>query len=217
MKILVVGGGRLGYYLTKALLESGYEVRLIESDKEACAYAADNLDIPVIHGDGTSPEVIKRGTAEGCDAFIAVTGKDQDNLVACQTAKKLGIEKTFARANNPKNTAVLRDLGVDIAVSSTQIIAGLIEHEVGGAEVKFITNVNQGDAVVSEFSVPQNWRLSGVCLKDLDIPENCVIISVMHNRNMIIPRGNTVISSGDEVMALTIGSAGRKLKKLFEE
>ena len=217
MKVLVIGGGKLGYHLTKMLLESNYEIRLIDNSREACAYAADNLDVPVIWGDGTSVETIRQGIGDGCDVVIAVTGKDQDNLIACEIAKmKFGVKKAFARSNNPKNTEVLKALGVDIAVSSTQIIAGLIEHEVGGAEVKFITNVNEGDAVVSEFSVPENWRLSGIYLRDLDLPENCVIISIMRGRDMLIPRGNTPVISGDEVMALTVGSAGRKLKKLFE-
>ncbi len=217
MKVLVIGGGKLGYYLTKILLESDYQIRLIDNSKEACAYAADNLDVPVIWGDGTSVETLGQGIGDGCDVVIAVTGKDQDNLIACEIAKKkFGVKKAFARSNNPKNTEVLKTLGVDIAVSSTQIIAGLIEHEVGGAEVKFITNVNEGDAVVSEFSVPENWRLSGIYLRDLDLPENCVIISIMRGRDMLIPRGNTPVISGDEVMALTVGSAGRKLKKLFE-
>lgn len=217
MKVLVIGSGKLGYYLTKMLLESNYEIRLIDNSREACAYAADNLDVPVIWGDGTSVETIAQGIGDGCDVVIAVTGKDQDNLIACEIAKrKFGVKKAFARSSNPKNTEVLKALGVDIAVSSTQIIAGLIEHEVGGAEVKFITNVNEGDAVVSEFAVPENWRLSGIYLRDLDLPENCVIISIMRGRDMLIPRGNTPVLSGDEVMALTVGSSGRKLKKLFE-
>lgn len=217
MKVLVIGGGKLGYYLTKILLESNYEIRLIDNSREACAYAADNLDVPVIWGDGTSVETLRQGIGDGCDVVISVTGKDQDNLIACEIAKKkFGVKKAFARSNNPKNTDVLKTLGVDIAVSSTQIIAGLIEHEVGGAEVKFITNVNEGDAVVSEFAVPENWRLSGIYLRDLDLPENCVIISIMRGRDMLIPRGNTPVISGDEVMALTVGNAGRKLKKLFE-
>ncbi len=217
MKVLVIGGGKLGYYLTKILLESNYEIRLIDNSKEACAYAADNLDVPVIWGDGTSVETLRQGVGDGCDVIIAVTGKDQDNLIACEIAKKkFGVKKAFARSNNPKNTDVLKELGVDIAVSSTQIIAGLIEHEVGGAEVKFITRVNEGDAVVSEFAVPENWRLSGIYLRDLDLPENCVIISIVRGRDMLIPRGNTPVISGDEVMALTVGNAGRKLKKLFE-
>ena len=123
---------------------------------------------------------------------------------------KFGVKKAFARSTIRKTPRCLKLSEVDIAVSSTQIIAGLIEHEVGGAEVKFITNVNEGDAVVSEFSVPENWRLSGIYLRDLDLPENCVIISIMRGRDMLIPRGNTPVISGDEVMALTVGSAGRK-------
>lgn len=216
MKVLIIGGGELGYYLAKNLLEGGYEVKLIESDKEACKQAADRLDIPVIWGDGTSAETMKQGIEGGCDVVVAVTGRDQDNLIACQTARqKFKINKVFARSNNPKNTAIMKKLGIDITVSATQTLSSLIEHEIGDAEVKFITNVNQGEAVVSEYHIPEDWRLSGMSLKELEMPENCVIISVMRGGDMIIPRGNTAVVSGDEVLALTVGSAARKLKKLF--
>lgn len=216
MKVLIIGGGQLGFHLSKNLLENGYEVKLIDSDKEACKEAADRLDIPVIWGDGTSAEAMKEGIKGGCDALIAVTGRDQDNLIACQTAKqRFGITRVFARSNNPKNTAIMKKLGIDITVSATQTLANLIEHEIGDAEVKFIMNVNEGAAVVSEYRIPEDWRCSGMSLKELGIPENCVIISVMRGRDMIIPRGSTAVVSGDEILALTIGSAARKLKKLF--
>lgn len=216
MKILIIGGGQLGFHLSKNLLENGYEVSLIDSDKEACKETADRLDIPVVWGDGTAAETMKQGIGSGCDAVIAVTGRDQDNLIACQTAKqKFGIKRVFARSNNPKNTAIMKKLGIDITVSATQTLANLIEHEIGDAEVKFITNVNQGAAVVSEYHIPEDWQYSGTCLKELEIPENCVIISVMRGRDMIIPRGSTAIVSGDEILALTVGAAARKLKKLF--
>lgn len=217
MKVLIIGGGKLGYYLTKTLMEEGHEVHLIEILREKCTKLADELDIPVVFGDGTLVETLKAAGVMHMDALISVTGKDEVNMIACQLGKRqFNVPKTIARTNNPKNIEVMNRLGADIALCSTSIIAGMIEHEVDSPEIKLVTNINQGEAEISEYMLPVNWSKSGRRLMDLNLPEDSVIVSLIRKGEMLIPRGKTQLFGGDEIMALTIGTARKQLMKIFE-
>ena len=128
MKVIVVGGGKVGYYLAKTLIEHGHYPTLIEIKKGLCRYLANDLDIPVIFGDGTTLEALMDADIEHADAVVSVTGKDEDNLITCQLAKSVfHVGKTVARANNPKNVAVMKQLGIDITVNTTDNIARSLE------------------------------------------------------------------------------------------
>lgn len=203
MKIVIVGGGKIGYYTAKSLVENGHEVSLIESRREMCQQIANDLDAAVYHGDGTTVETLSLAGIGDADVFVSVTGKDEDNLVAAQLAKKkFGVKKVIARANNPKNLETIKALGADIAVSSTQIITDLIEAEVESRELRLLATLNQGEAGINELTVPANWEQDGITLKELTLPRNCVIIAKVHKGKMEIPRGDTVINSGDHITAV---------------
>ena len=177
MKVLIVGGGNLGYYLAKNLLENGDKVKIIDSDKERCQQIADELNIPVINGDGTRPEILALAKPATCDAVVVVTGKDEDNLIACELAKKqFGVKKTVSRSNNPKNVTLLKKMGIDIVVNTTQIITDMVEHEIDGAAVQVMANISNSNAVISEYRIPDNWEHSGKSVMELDIPPDCVLI-----------------------------------------
>lgn len=216
MKVVVVGGGKVGYHVAKTLIEDGIEVSLIEKDKSCCENIANGLDISVICDDGTTVEAQLAAGTVNADAFIAVTGSDEDNIVAGQIAKrKFQVERVIARANDPKNVEAMKLLGIDIAVSSTQIITNLIEAEVD-TEVRLLTTLNKGEAGVIDLIASSGFNPLGLPLSQLEIPQNCIIIAVVSNDELIIPRGNTVIRPGDHVTAITSkGSARRALKKLF--
>ena len=216
-KILIVGGGNLGYFLSQALMEDGYSVSLIEQEKEYCRRVAHLLDIPVICGDGTMVETLARGGAGKCDTLIAVTGKDEDNLIACELAKQqFNVPQTVARVNNPKNMDIMKKLGVDITMSPTRIIAGMIEHEVEGAAVRLVADINNSDASINEYKLPEHWSRSGATVQSLNLPEDCVLIYLMRDSLITIPRGNTALMEGDEIVALTVGNTAKTLKKIFE-
>ena len=161
MNVIVIGGGKVGFYLCKTLLEHGHQPLIIEKNKHACEYASNQLDIPTINADGSTIEALKTANAPKADALIAVTGLDQDNLISCQLAKKIfHVPKTVARVNNPKNAAVMKQLGVDIPISSTDNIARLLEREVDSARIKSLLSLNRGEASLSEMLIPDNY----VCL-----------------------------------------------------
>ena len=135
--------------------------------------------------------------------MIAVTGQDQDNLISCQLAKKIfHVPKTVARVNNPKNAEVMKKLGVDIPISSTDNIARLLEREVDTARIKSLLSLNRGEASLCELMIPDNYVLSWKRLFELDIPEDAVIAAIFRQDKMIIPRGNAQIISGDKVLVI---------------
>ena len=217
MRICVVGGGKLGYYLSKTLREHGHVPVIIEENETTCRQIADALDMPVIHGDGTKPEVLENADLSGCQALVAVTGRDENNLIACQLAKQVfHVKKTVARVNNPKNASVLKILGVDIAVSSTDNIARLIEREIETAAIRQLLSLAGGTSALTEISVPENFGYNGQTLAQLTIPQDVVVISVTRGDEFIIPRGNTKICIGDRVLVLAKNNAFPALAKAWK-
>ena len=131
MRIVVVGAGKVGYYLVKTLLDRGHLPAMVEQNPERCRRVAEDTGILVINGDGTDLSSLVDAGADRADVIAAVTGMDEVNLVVCQLAKnKLGVKKAVARVSNPKNREVLRKLGVDMAISGTALIADAIEEEI---------------------------------------------------------------------------------------
>ncbi|RPF47959.1 trk system potassium uptake protein TrkA [Hydrogenoanaerobacterium saccharovorans] len=203
MTVIVVGGGKVGFYLARTLMEHGHKPRIIEESKETCARIANDLDIPIFCGDGSTIEALQNAGIEEADALISVTGKDENNLIACQLAKKeFHVKRTVARVNNPKNMSIMKQLGVDIPISSTDNIARLLEREVDTSAIKQIMSLNRGETSISEFEIPQNYKRDGIRLSELRMPEESIIVSISRDGTMIIPRGNTQIFSGDKVIVI---------------
>lgn len=217
MDIIVVGGGKVGYYLSKTLIEHGHMPKLIEEDKETSAFLANDLDVPIICGDGTSIDSLESADAAHCDALISVTGRDEINLIACQLAKKLfGVKKTIAKVNNPKNASALRSLGVDIIISSTDSIARLLEHEVDTSNIKQLVMINHGEAAICETQLPDNYRLHGKRLSEIRLPNMVVIIAISRAGVTIIPRGDTQLLSGDTVLFMAKQDGMHEVKMLLK-
>ncbi len=216
MKVCIIGGGKIGYYLAKTMLEHGNNSVIIEEDEITCAHIADALDIKVINGDGSRPDILKMAldTKEPFHSVVAVTGKDETNLIACQIAKRVfKVKRTVARVNNPKNTSVLRKLGVDIVVSSTDNIARIIEREVEAAAMRHLLSLDGGTTSLSQIEIPQSFPFHGETLAEIPVPGDVVVISVTRKGEFEIPRGNTMIMIGDKVTVLAKNEAFSKLTK----
>ena len=218
MRIVIVGGGKLGYHLATIMLDRKHDVRLIEKNKLRCMRLANELDVEVICGDGTEIETLEDAGTQNADCFIAVTGQDQDNLVASQLAKRqFKAIKVIARANDPRNMDALRILGADIVVSSTEIITNLIEQEVDIAEMHLLATLNKGRAGICTMTLPPYTALEGVTLKDVDLPESSLVISIVRGDAMMIPNGNTVIHANDEIVAVCEGKSQKQLLRVLRE
>ena len=204
MNIVIVGGGKVGYYLAKTLLEHMHEVVLIEINKHTCASIANELDIPVICGDSTLIETLESASLDEADAMICVSGMDEVNLITCQLAKKIfGVAKTIAKVNNPKNAIVLKELGVDNVINSTDSITSLIEREVDTSKIKELITLNHGEAVICEVTLPEKYYYDGKQLMDLKLPGLFNIVSITRGDTLIIPRGQSVLRSGDKLLVIS--------------
>lgn len=214
MYIVIVGGGKVGYYLAKTLLPNKHKITVIESKRELCEKIANDLNIAVINGDGTNIDYLREANVEKAQIFIALTGRDEDNLIACQLAKRnFGVKRAISRVNNPKNITVIKQLGVDIAVSSTSIIADLIEQEVDYTGMKTLMKLKGGKVVLSEIIVMPDYPICEKPLKDLDIPGKCVLISVIRDEEVIIPNGETILRSGDLIIISSSEEDQEELRK----
>lgn len=216
MYIVIAGGGKIGYYLTKTLLPYKHKIAVIEPQEELCRKLANELRIPIINGDGTNIETLSEVELEKADTFIAVTGKDEDNLIACQLAKKnFGVKRTISRVNNPKNIEVFQKFGVDIALSSTSIIAELIEQEIDYSGIKTLMKLKSGKLVISEIIITKNSPVVNKCLKDINIPKNYILMSVIRGEEVIIPNGLTVLKENDYLISVTSREDQQELKEYF--
>lgn len=217
MKAIIVGGGKVGFYLAKTLSERDYSVTIIEQDKEQSRYCANNLEAEVNCGNGTTVEALEASGADKADCVIAVLGKDESNLVCCQIAKnRFGVKKTIARVNNPKNADALKKLGVDIVISATDNIIQLLEHEVDLSAMKELLRLEGDEASLVEITLPEKYALEGKALSQLELPPNCNIACISRGGRTIIPRGGTMLISGDNLLVVMINSAEKELRKALK-
>ncbi|UFH65477.1 TrkA family potassium uptake protein [Clostridium cadaveris] len=204
MRAVIVGGGKVGYYLVKSLLEKKYEVILIEKDADICNKIANDLNIDVIHGDGSNLDELSEAIEWKSDVVAAVTGKDEENIIICQMAKQsFSIKKTIARINNPKNREVFKKLGVDTTVCSTDVISKLIENELNSHTFKVIQTFERGEMVLVEAIITSESNWLNKTIQNINLPEESVIVSVIRNDNVIYPRGPLVLLENDHVIVMT--------------
>lgn len=216
MRSIIIGGGKVGYYLSKTLLERNYDVSVIEKEKDVCQYFANTLDVTVVLGDGSTAKALKKAGAEKCDSVIAVTGEDEVNLVICQMAKRLfDVKKTIAKVNNPKNVDTMRFLGVDIAISGTDNIIKQMEREVDNSRIKELMPIN-GKTAVFEVIIPENYVYDGKMIVDIKLPDGCNIISITRGEELIIPRGRTKLLSNDKLLIVSSISAANEVRKMLK-
>ena len=204
MKICIAGGGRVGRYLAQSLLANHHSVVIIEPIEAQCRMLADQLDIPVICGDSISMDILRTADAASCDAFVAVTGSDEGNLIACQLAKReFGVDRTVARASNPKNRELLHTLGVDTVVCGTDNLSHILEREIETDTIRQLLSLGGGTASLNEILLPENFAFAGKAIMDIPIPGNAILVSVTRDTELIIPHGNTVLLPWDRILLLT--------------
>lgn len=216
MKAIIVGGGKVGYYLAKTLLERNYVVSVIEIKKDICRYFANTLDVTVVLGDGSTPRALKKAGADKCDSIIAVTGADEANLIICQMAKKMfQVKKTIAKVNNPKNVDTIKALGVDIAISGTENIIKQMEREVDNSRIKELMPINK-KAAVFEVILPENYAYDGKAIADIKLPDGCNIICITRGEDFLIPRGGTKLLSKDILLIVSYISAANEVRRMLK-
>ena len=203
MFVLVVGGGKVGYYLTKELIGSGHEVVLMEKDKDRANQIADEIGSVVIAHDGCEGKYLADAGANRADIVAAVTGDDEDNLVICQMAKHhFDVPRTIARVNNPKNESLFKHLGVDELISPTRMILGSIEQDIPVHELLHLAALGEGELELIEAHLQAGSPAIGRATKDLTMPDGCALFAVIRDGKATPLRPDTILAEGDKVIAI---------------
>jgi trk system potassium uptake protein TrkA len=218
MYIVICGGGKVGAYLARDLSRRGHTVTVIEKREDRCQkIAAENPDVLVIQGDACDIYYLEEAEVERADVVAAVTGDDDDNLVISQLAReKFGVKKIIARVNNPKNEPIFHALGIKNAISSTTIIAHLIEEEASLGDIITLYALKQGNVALVETEVPAGSQAVGKKVAELGLPKDCVLVAILRGDDVIIPRGNTELKSGDVIMAVSLMGKERALEEVLK-
>lgn len=220
MYILVVGCGKTGYSLAKAMLAIGHEVLAIEKDRSRCESLYEELGSIVFQGDGTEVQALKAAGAARADVAIAVATRDEDNLAICQIAKSFfGVSKTIAVVKNPQNESLFRLLGVDVTVNSTHLILSTIEEEVPGHSLVHLMSIQSRGRESGEGSdlapldpaphllvsinIPPDAAVAGTQLEEIELPPNSFISLVVKSRGPVLASEEVVLDSGDDIIAVT--------------
>jgi len=214
--VLIVGGGLVGFYLARALLQNGHEVTIIERDPDVFELVSQQIECPVLMGDGSATAVLERAGASRANLLCAVTNHDQDNLIACQVAKyRFGIPKTIARVKNPKNEKVMRRLGVDTTVSSTGIITNVIENELPSVPVRTLASLGSCGAEIIEYRLTPGSPVVGKLARTIALPAECSMIGILRGGKAVTCFDSTVMEGGDTVVALVTQSQEASVRKVL--
>ena len=205
MYIIVIGGGRLGYYLLKALLNEGHEVLVLEKDARICKTITDELGSVCFRGDGCEASTLAEVGTGRADMLVAVTGDDEDNLVACQVAKhKHNVTRTLARLRNPQNAALFKKLGVDVTISTTDLIIETIEREVPTHPATELLSLDEKGLVIVDVKIAPESSTVGKTVKELSLPKESKLALIIPNEGGAhAPAANTVLQAGDQIIAVT--------------
>lgn len=208
MYVVIAGGGKIGEYLANVLLESGNDVTIIEEDLET----ADRLSVVlqgrylVIHGDGCDSKYQEDAGIRRADVFVATTGQDDDNLVSCEIAQRVfNVPRCIARVNSPKNLRIFHEVGIE-CVSSTTLIANLIEEETLLGSVSVVSSLTHGNVMLTEVVVPRMRHHSndaGVLAGAIPLPPDSIITAVASSDNVEVVNEDTVLFPGDKAIVVT--------------
>ncbi len=216
MFIIVVGGGKVGSYLIKELLEKDHKVHAIENNTKSCKRLKQKYGVKVFCGDGTNEKLLEQAGINEADVVLAVTGDDQDNLVICQMAeRKFDVPRTFTRVNTPGNERLFDWLGVNVAVSSSSILAALVEQEMTLQDLRYILNKNHDKIELVRIPVGDNCEYIDQKLRDIDFPLESVLVTILRGDESLVPRGDSVIAKDDLIVALTRREYKEELINMF--
>lgn len=205
MYIVIAGAGKVGHFLARRLLNDKHTVVVIEKDEKVCRQLAETLGVMIVNGDACDPHYLEEAHIERADVLAAVTGEDEDNLVICQLAKeKFHIKRTVGRVNDPMNEHTFNELGVDVPIDATKIIAKIIEEEVSFTDFVNLMSFKRGKLAIVRVDLMDDSPAVHKNLNDLVLPPDSVLVSIIRKDEVVVPKGNTVLEPGDDIIALTL-------------
>jgi trk system potassium uptake protein TrkA len=214
MYIIVIGGGKVGYYLARTLLDEGHEIVVVEKDPARTEFICNELGSVCVRGDGCEVATLTEVGTGRAEMFIAVTGDDEDNLIACQVAKhKFNVPRTVARINNPKNEVIFKELGIDVAVSSTNIILESIQEEVPTHSLIHLLDIRERGLEIVELKIPANAKTVGKEIREIQLPpESRLFLIIPKQEKPRLPTASTVLEAEDQIIAITTPESEEALR-----
>jgi len=217
MLAVIIGGGRGGSYLAQDLQSQGYQIKVVDRRPDVVAKLRQEIGGDVICGEGSSPQLLEQVGIAKAHLVVALTHNDEDNLVVCRLAKHhFHVPRVIARVNNPLNEWLYtKAWGVDVAISQVHLTSKVIEEEIGMGELVTLLKLNRGEAALVELCLPETSPCQGKAIRDLDLPPDTVIVSVIRDGKLVIPRGDTRLEVGDEILAVSTVKAEQSLKDIL--
>ncbi len=218
MLVIIVGGGRTGSYLSRQLLEAGHQVRLIENRPVVLERLVAELPAEVVlAGDGSSPAMLEMAGISQANVLAAVTGEDEANLVITSLARfEFGVPRIIARVNNPKNAWLFNEtMGVDVALNQTDILTKLIAEEMSLGDMMTLVKLRKGEYAIVEEKVHPEARAVGREVRELDLPRDCVLVTILRKGQVILPHGDVRLQPVDEVIAIVHANQAANLAALL--
>ncbi len=220
MYIVINGGGKIGAYLASVLLKSGNDVAVIEKDVEAADHLSVELEgrYLIIHGDGCDSKYQEDAGIRRADVFVATTGQDDNNLVSCEIAQRVfSVPRCIARVNNPKNLRIFKEVGIE-CVSSTTLIANMIEEEALLGSVSVVSSLTHGNVVLSEMTVPRmryHSNEQGIAVSMIPMPENSLVVAVSTRDDVQVVNNDTLLLPGDKAVIVADSEVIDEVRQLF--
>ena len=220
MFVIIAGGGRTSTYLARTLLNQDHKVRVIENRSKVLTNLHHELPTEVIiEGNPLDLSILKYAETQTAQVFVSVTTNDEDNLVLCEIARtKFNVNRTISRVNNPRHAWLFNQtFGVDVPVNQAEIISSIIEEEMSLGDMMTLLKLRKGNYALVEEKIPPGAMAIGVAIKDLNLPEQCVLAAIFRHGDVVVPHGNTVFEVGDEVLAITDREGADGFQKVFSD
>ena len=217
MKIAIAGAGAVGTFVAADLRGSGHEVLVIEKDPELVARMSPSSTFEWFAGDACEFSTLNDASLAGADVVVAATGEDQVNLVVALLAKQeFGVPRVVARVNDPRNKWLFDESwGVDVAVSTPHLLTALIEEAVSVGALVRLLEFEGGEAQLIEVTLADDSPARDQAIRDLGVPRDATIVAVVRSGHVVVPRGDTQLRAGDEVLALTTPLAEAAVRTIF--
>lgn len=215
MQVIIVGGGKMVYFLARTFLAKGYNVTVINNDVEEGVKLARHFHATIVNGDGSNPQILEEAGAYSADTVLAVTPNDQENLIIGQLAgKKFHVPQIIASVNDPDNEVVFRQLGIK-AIATTRILANVIEQKTGFEDIINLTPIAEGRINMTEILLNGTSPVIGKSLIELALPENSLIAAILRGNDVIIPRGPSILQAHDQLIVMTTPENHGKVLKML--
>ena len=218
MNVVVVGGGNTGSHLAKILIDASHTVRVIEERPSILEKLGQEISQEsIINGDGSSPVILEKAGIQKAQVLVAATGSDETNLVITSLGKfEFNVPRVIARINNPKNAWLFTaDMGVDVSLNQSEILASLSAEEMSINDMMTLAKLRRGKYSLVEEKIAPNSPVIGIAIKDMPLPQNCVISGIIRKGEIVLPRGVTTLEEGDEELALVDDSAREQLARFL--